>query len=795
MVSAGPQDSKEIPQSVVTTKSVTTTTGVGAIRLALSGPLRGMAAYRQFVFFKLSPSTSRPGKQDKLPCDFRGKVVSAHDSQHWMSADEALAVAELYSPDLGVGFVFTAADPFFFLDMDGSLSAAGWSPLAMSLFQALSGCAAEISGSGSGGHIFGSGVMPAHGCRNQALGLELYTESRFVALTGTGALGDCLTDCSAVLPALVAQYFPADSAIAASEWSDQPVPEWRGPTDDAELIRRAMRPSANAAFGGRASFSDLWTANEAALAHSYPEANGRPYDASSADAALAQHLAFWTGNDCERIARLMRQSALQRDKYEREDYLPRTIQGAVGRQENVLGDKVPTVASGATPVTGALTVPSGAPSELTPDDFFACLPLHGYINRRTRAVWEVGAVDGCLARFKESACQSMKPSRWLDLTRAVTQMSWHPGQPEVIEGKISVDGILKNDAKGKIYNLYRPSDAVASDADPSIWVSHLRKLYPEEAEYLIKWFAWRIQNPEAKINHAIVLGGTHGIGKDFLIEPIRYAAGAGNFEDIEYADLFNDYTEWAERTLLVVNEARGADGINRYDFYEKSKRLIAGPPDTLPCRKLYQGRYYVPNVLAVVITSNNKLNGLHIDPEDRRYYVAWSKAEKNPTAYNKKIWEWMREKGGKQAVLGYLRHLEISDFEPMGDPPKTEAWRQIVEAGRNPEEKDLSDSMVDEQGHRLQIATVKEIIVAAQFRGQIDLSSMLMDKKNARKIPQMLERIGFEALHNPFSPSDGRWVIAGKRETLYVDRNLSPAERMALANKKVTDTAPMRVVE
>ena len=43
-------------------------------------------------------------------------------------------------------------------------------------------------------------------------------------------------------------------------------------------------------------------------------------------------LAFWTGRDCERIRALMNKSALARDKWEREDYLPRTILGAVGRQ-------------------------------------------------------------------------------------------------------------------------------------------------------------------------------------------------------------------------------------------------------------------------------------------------------------------------------------------------------------------------------------------------------------------------------------------------------------------------------
>jgi hypothetical protein len=98
--------------------------------------------------------------------------------------------------------------------------------------------------------------------------------------------------------------------------------------------------------------------------------------------------------------------------------------------------------------------------------------------------------------------------------------------------------------------------------------------------------------------------------------------------------------------------------VNRYTFYDKTKRLIASPPDTLSCHKKGLDPYDVPNLMAVVITSNNKLNGLYIDPEDRRHYVAWSEAEKPPTGYFKPLWKWMHEEGGQQAVLGYLQGLE-----------------------------------------------------------------------------------------------------------------------------------------
>ena len=290
-----------------------------------------MGAYRQFIVYVTQPSRSRPGKTDKFPADFRsGRVVSAHDPQFWTDHATAIAAAAQFGGAYGVGFVFTEADPFWFLDLDGCLLADGsdWSPLAKQLCGAFAGAAIEVSQSGRGLHIFGTGRPPLHGCKNEALGLEFYHTGRFVALTGTSAAGNAATDCSAILPALVANYFPPDAVQSLEQgWTEGPAAEWRGPTDDDELIRRALRSqSTAAAFGGRASFADLWTANLEALTRCYPDPV-RAYDASSADAALAQHLAFWTGKDCERIKRLMEKSALVRDKWDREDYLPRTILG------------------------------------------------------------------------------------------------------------------------------------------------------------------------------------------------------------------------------------------------------------------------------------------------------------------------------------------------------------------------------------------------------------------------------------------------------------------------------------
>jgi primase-polymerase (primpol)-like protein len=260
--------------------------------MTLPAPLWALGKYPQFILW-----TIRNGK--KLPIDYSTlQVCSAHDPAAWMDYPTAELLA---SPEYRVGFVF-AADPFFFLDIDNCRTEAGWSPLAMEIIAALPGAAIEVSQSGKGLHIFGryQGTCPPHACKNAALGLELYHEARFVALTCERVVGDASTDCTAALAAVIAKWFPSAAASpVAAEWTDVACEGYSGPADDATLLSRAMASnSAGATFGGRARFKHLWEADEAALGRAYPDPQGaRAFDASSADAALAQHLAFWTGKN------------------------------------------------------------------------------------------------------------------------------------------------------------------------------------------------------------------------------------------------------------------------------------------------------------------------------------------------------------------------------------------------------------------------------------------------------------------------------------------------------------------
>lgn len=307
-------------------------------------PLAAMEAVNQWICWRSEPHETKPDRVKKIPTHPQtGGNIDAHDSRQWMSYAQALAWAR--HAGLGLGFVFNALDPFFFVDLDECRDGAGWNATAQQICGAFQGAAMEVSVSGRGLHIFGQyTVEPDHSSETHIGGL--YTRDRFVAL-GTGATGNVATQCDAALQWLVAAYFPPREQVVGG-WTTEPVPEWTGArfTDD-EIIERALRSgSAATAFGDTASFKELWEADADALERAFPDPN-RTYDASRADAALASRLAFWTGKNCEHVERLMWRSGLARDKWSQrtDGYLrAQTIAGAVAACTSVYSRPEPTQA-------------------------------------------------------------------------------------------------------------------------------------------------------------------------------------------------------------------------------------------------------------------------------------------------------------------------------------------------------------------------------------------------------------------------------------------------------------------
>lgn len=422
---------------------------------------------------------------------------------------------------------------------------------------------------------------------------------------------------------------------------------------------------------------------------------------------------------------------------------------------------------------------------VTLDDFQAYMPQHNYIFMPTGDAWPAGSVnarinpvpltdpEGKRVVNTKGEIVLVPASVWLDRHRPVEQMTWSPGEPQIIAGRLTSHAGWIEREGARVFNLYRaPVIASGNAADATRWLEHVERVFPDDYGHIVKWLAHRVQRPGEKINHAIVLGGDQGIGKDTLLEPVKKAVGPWNWNDVAPTALCETFNPFAKSVILRINEGHDLGELNRYQFYEALKVYAAAPPDVLRVNDKHIRHFYVQNVCGVVITTNHKTDGIYLPADDRRHFVGWSGRTKEDfdQEYWQGLWHWYYD-GGLGHVAAYLAGLDLSDFDPKAPPPKTAAFWAIVNAGRAPEDEDLENAL-DKLRHPE--AFVLDDLVE---RASGSFGDWLRDRKNRRIILHRLESCGYTRVRNP-DAKNGLWRIDSEKQAAYARSNMTLREQI-----------------
>jgi hypothetical protein len=429
---------------------------------------------------------------------------------------------------------------------------------------------------------------------------------------------------------------------------------------------------------------------------------------------------------------------------------------------------------------------------VTIDDFVAYMPMHSYIFTPCREIWAGASVNARLprkpvldqyghpVRNAKGHVTMMLPTTWLDQNRPVEQMTWCPGFPMLIPNRLVVVGGWIERPDVTSFNLYRPTRLALGDAaQAGPWLEHVHAIFPDDAGHIVLWLAQWVQQPTNKINHALVLGGAQGIGKDTMLEPVRYAVGQWNFQDIVPSHLLGRFNSFVKSVILRVNEARDLGEVDRFSFYDRTKIYTAAPPDVLRVDEKNVREYYVFNCLGLIITTNHKTDGIYLPPDDRRHYVAWSQRTKEEFTpkYWQELWRWYQT-GGFGHVAAYLTELDLSGFDSKAPPPKTAAFWDIVSANSAPEDAGLAD-VLEALGYP-EAVTLTEL---SERAAGTDAADLLLDRKNRRAIPHRMERCQYSPVRNP-DAADGLWKLEGKRQVVYARASLSVRDKIAAVRRK-----------
>lgn len=707
----------------------------------LAKPLSPLAAWPQFVAWRLEWNAERQ-KWDKIPYSpIHGYKASSTAPGDWGTEEQASAFAARANMN-GIGFVFTERDPFFFVDVDNALQPDGtWSQLAQEICARFAGAAVEVSTSGTGLHVVGRYThVPEHSNRNIALGIELYTQERFVALTGSGLVGSVETVHDAALATFAAQYFPPKAHLTSAEWTTGPDPEWSGPVDDLELIDKAMRStggtSAAAAFGGasdKVSFADLFAANAPVLAARWPSnVPGGDFDHSSADQSLANSLAFWTGRDCERMERIMRMSALVRGKWDdRPDYLQGTILKA--RQLVTAVYKAPADRPAPPPppppspevAEAAGFAPRGGHALMSFDQqmqhFAGCVYVagpHRILTPRGDRLDEgrFNAVYGGHEFVLAPDGKKTTTSAWQAFTNSQTFVPTRADRccfrPEYGSGGIIEESGLV------LANTYVAIETPATEGDPSKYLDLLARQLPNERDraILLNYMASVVQNPGMKAQWWPVLQGVEGNGKTVHITVMIHAIGSRychlpNTEKMVRSGM--NFNGWVEGKLFVgLEEVYAAE---RRQFFEAFKTTVTNR--VIPIEGKGIEETTGDNRANGLITTNHD-DGVPIDDNGRRYAALFCAQQQREhlsrdglsPAFFTDFYDWLLGRNayagngrdyGLRVVNGFLRSYPlVAELDPnqlATRAPVTSSMAAAVAASRGRVEQEILEAVAEDR--------------------------------------------------------------------------------------------------
>jgi hypothetical protein len=475
--------------------------------------------------------------------------------------------------------------------------------------------------------------------------------------------------------------------------------------------------SARSALGVSASLDDLWHARIDILSKFYPDKTAAyAYDRSHADIALAQHLTFWTGNNSERIERLMRKSALQREKWDaRPEYLRQWIIGpATARATKFLQSKSVPAAIGA-----AQEVAQGAGVTL--------ITSSGFLN----AEQQVQLFKGCTYVLDEHAVlvpggDLIDAQRFrvkfggytfvMDASNARTvrnafeaftesQVCKYPFAHSTCFKPNLPPGTIIDTNERVLVNTWWPLKTPRYAGDPTPFINHLAYLLPiqRDRDILLSYMAACIQHQGVKFQWCPIVQGVEGNGKTLLISCVEFAIGTRYCQRPIPEYIAEKHNDFLYRTIFIgLDDIYYAEG--NKDIIDALKPMITNT--FYGVEPKFKKKQTVEICCNFMITTNYK-DGLRKTRNDRRFAPfftaqqdreepAWSETRRRVQGF----YSWLKNESGYEITSEFLHTYPIPDeFNPRDgqEAPRTSSTESAITAGLGGIEQEIQEAIEQEQ--------------------------------------------------------------------------------------------------
>lgn len=208
-------------------------------------------------------------------------------------------------------------------------------------------------------------------------------------------------------------------------------------------------------------------------------------------------------------------------------------------------------------------------------------------------------------------------------------------------------------------------------------------------DWVLKWLAYPLQHPGAKMKSTIVIHGPQGTGKNMFFD--EYMKLYGDYGRVlDQAALEDKFNDWASRKLfLLADEVVARTEV--YHLKNKLKALITG--DRIRINPKNIQAYEEDNHANLVFLSNEAMPVV-LEEDDRRHAVIWT-PEKLTQDFYVEVMAEIRN-GGTAALHDYLLRLDLGDFTNGTNPPMTDAKRELIGLSQDSPQRFLDELYGDD---------------------------------------------------------------------------------------------------
>lgn len=194
-----------------------------------------------------------------------------------------------------------------------------------------------------------------------------------------------------------------------------------------------------------------------------------------------------------------------------------------------------------------------------------------------------------------------------------------------------------------------------------------------EFRWLVRWMAYPLQNPGAKMDSSVIMYGSEGPGKSVLWEKVLGTIYGEYAITIGQQQLESQFTGWQSIKLYAVCE-EVVSRAERAQHKGQLKHLVTGR--TLMINEKNLPLRQETNHLNFVFLSNSTVP-LELDMGDRRYLVLYCgfKPEK---AYFRELFSEING-NGLAAFYEYLMTLDLDGFDEHTPPPMTQEKENLID--------------------------------------------------------------------------------------------------------------------